>query len=152
MSRVVRHSLLAVGACVGAIFAPALAAAQATQTVTFNFTVPVNVNRLHPAVTTVRPYCIVRLQGGALPVASEATPDWVPVAELPKSVSMRYDMTVPADAGGKSGSYTCRLSAQAAPFGSSASATQGPLSRSAQDVRLKTMPIVSDSVTGTFTF
>jgi hypothetical protein len=153
MPRLVRPILLAAGACFGMIISPARATAQGTQTVTFNFTVPVSGNKLHPAVTTVRPYCVVYLGNGALPVASEVTPAWIPVAELPKSVSVRYDMTVPADAGGKAGRYTCRMSAQAAPFaGISNNGTQGSLSRSAQDVRMKTNPMLPDSVAGTFTF
>jgi hypothetical protein len=153
MSTVVPHILLAAGVCVGMMVSPARAAAQGTQTVTFNFTVPVSGNKLHPAVTAIRPYCVVYLGNGALPVASEVTPAWIPVAELPKSVSARYEMTVPADAGGKAGRYTCRMSAQAGPFaGVSTSGTQSTLSRSAQDVRLKTNPMLPDSVAGTFTF
>lgn len=102
----------------GASLWPSAAGAQGTVKVDFAINIPIAVANLHSSLTYVRPEC--EFSQGSTPLTSQPAPSppsatgraaygQTAVSSLPKTVTVHYSVTVPNDAGGQTGSYTCYL-------------------------------------------
>lgn len=121
MPRLIRHTLLTVAAILAATLFTSRAEPQApTVTVTLTFAVPFTLRNLHPEITRLSQNCTVKVGGSSYQTRATGgiTPLYIP--DLPKSTdgtisgthTQAWLVTIPADAGGKQGTYECLLVGQ----------------------------------------
>lgn len=145
MSRLTRHTLFTVAT----ILAPALFTTRTeaqTQVVKVTLVVPFTLRNLHPEIKEIALNC--QIFGANSP--PQLQPSWRQIPSYQPTtpgtfegtLTQSVNATVPADSGGKGGSYSCSLQ------GRTATGTMGYLSPGAVDLRFKVLS--PSSVGGTF--